>query len=41
MKNNQSGFIGVGSVDVSKHFDMMESRGYGFAGSVQKYIFEK
>lgn len=25
MKNNQSGFIGIGSVNISEHFDMMES----------------
>ena len=27
MKNNQSGFIGIGSVVISEHFDMMEPRG--------------
>ena len=25
MKNNQSGFIGIGSVDICEHFYMMES----------------
>ena len=25
MKIIESGFIGIGSVDISKHFDMMES----------------
>ena len=39
MKNIQSGFIGIGSVDISEHFDMMEQGVYGFARSVQKYIY--
>ena len=40
MKNNQSGFIGIGSVNISEHYNMMESRGFGFARSVQKYYSE-
>ena len=27
MRNDQSDLIGSGSMDISKHFDMMESRG--------------
>ena len=41
MRNDQSDFIGSGSMDISKHFDMMESRGLGNARSVQKNYFEK
>ena len=27
MRNDKSDFIGSGSMDISKHFDMMETRG--------------
>ena len=41
MKNNQTGFIGIGSVDISKHFDMMESRGFMDLQEVYRNIFLK
>ena len=50
MKNNQSGFIGIGSMDISKHFDRMESRGLWickkctemyFLQNEQRYPFNK
>ena len=41
MKINQSGFIGIGSVDVSKHFDMMESRGLWICKKCTEIYFWK
>ena len=41
MKNNQSGFIGIVSVDISEHFDMMESRGLWICKKCTETLFSK
>ena len=41
MKINQSGFIEIGSVDIPKHFDMMESRGLWICKKCTEIYFWK
>ena len=41
MKNNESGFIGIGSVDISEHFNMMESRDLWICKKCKEILFWK
>ena len=41
MKIKQSGFVGIGSVNISKHFDMMELRGLWICKKCTETLFSK
>ena len=41
MRNDQGDFIGSGSMDISKHFDMMESRGLWICKKCTEIYFWK